>query len=237
MGAAPVRMAPIGMWPRSDVDTWLELAGPVAAEDLGHEGRAVLEVIERSGPSFAQEIQKRAGLLPVQLEGGFAELIARGLVTCDGFAALRQLLTPPSKRRFQVLGAGRWSGLRPSGERSELTASPEQTELVVRQLLRRYGVVVRKTLLREKLPLRWRELSRVLRRMELQGDVRGGRFVERFDGEQFALPDAVTMLRKVALDENDAIPTIAAADPLNLRGILTPGERVAPTARTMVALW
>ncbi|MHC4895948.1 MAG: Lhr family helicase, partial [Planctomycetota bacterium] len=101
-------------------------------------------------------------------------------------------------------------------------------------LLHRYGVVFRKVLLREKLPLPWRDLLRVYRHLELRGEIRGGRFVQRFAGEQFALPEAIPLLRQVRREQSRPALRVAAADPLNLRGILTPDERVSPLTRTWV---
>ena len=134
----------------------------------------------------------------------------------------------PSRRRFRVVAAGRWSLLRTS----EPAVPPP--EFVVERLLARYGVVFRRLLAREKQPLPWRQLLRVCRTLELQGAVRGGRFVTGFDGEQYALPEAVQTLRAVHRGEARAPLRVAAADPLNLRGILTPDERVSPATRAWV---
>jgi ATP-dependent Lhr-like helicase len=104
-------------------------------------------------------------------------------------------------------------------------------EHVARQLLRRTGVVFRRTLLREKVPVSWSALSRVYRLMELRGELRGGRFVAGFSGEQFALPEAVDMMRRLRRDGPRRQMTVSSADPLNFKGILTPEERVSPTTR------
>jgi len=106
--------------------------------------------------------------------------------------------------------------------------------MVARQLLRRTGVVFRRTLLREKLPVTWAALTRIYRRMELRGEVRGGRFVAGFSGEQFALPEAVELLRRLKRQPPRNPISVASADPLNFQGILTPEERVAPTTRRQV---
>ena len=111
------------------------------------------------------------------------------------------------------------------------TETDVDIEFLARQLLSRYGVVFRKLLMREKLPLPWRDLLRTYRHLELRGEVRGGRFVQRFSGEQFALPDAIPLLRQVRKEDNGDALRVAAADPLNLRGILTPDERVSPLTR------
>jgi ATP-dependent helicase Lhr and Lhr-like helicase len=123
---------------------------------------------------------------------------------------------------------GRWSLFR----REELEAP--SADFMAHQLLRRTGVVFRRTLAREKQPIPWRELIRVLRTLEARGEVRGGRFVAGFEGEQYALPEAVALLRAVRRREPGAPIHVSAADPLNLRGILTPDERVSPLARQKV---
>jgi ATP-dependent Lhr-like helicase len=107
---------------------------------------------------------------------------------------------------------------------------------VARQLLERTGVVFRKTVARERQPLFWRDVARACRRLEARGEIRGGRFVAGFDGEQYALPEAVTLLRAVRKRGEAGAPpvAVAAADPLNFRGILTPDERVSPLTRRMV---
>jgi ATP-dependent Lhr-like helicase len=114
-------------------------------------------------------------------------------------------------------------------------ASPEQIEFVARQLLKRYGIVVRKVLARERFKFPWRDMLRVFRSLELRGEVRGGRFVQGCDGEHFALDEAVALLRKIR--KRDAAPlTVTAADPLNLRGILTPDERVSSHTQSWVSV-
>jgi ATP-dependent Lhr-like helicase len=124
--------------------------------------------------------------------------------------------------------AGRWSLL------PREAPDPDAIESVARQLLKRTGVVFRRTLLREKQPFFWRDLLRVLRTLEARGEIRGGRFVSGFEGEQYALPEAVTLLRAVRRREKGPAVHVAAGDPLNLRGILTPDERVSPFARQRV---
>ena len=166
------------------------------------------------------------------LQADLEELIALGWVTCDAYSGLRALLIPPWKRLARNLAAGRWSVLA-AGSRAR--ADSEAAEFVARRLLRRTGVVFRRTLARERQPLPWREIARALRGLEARGEIRGGRFVAGFDGEQYALPDAIRVLREERRRGDAASPvTVAAADPLNFRGILTPDERVAPTTRRQV---
>jgi ATP-dependent Lhr-like helicase len=178
--------------------------------------------------------------LPSQLELGLAELIARGLLTCDSFGVLRQLLVPPSRRRFPLVATGRWSLLRAPehGASAPGVAPPDAAAaFVAERLLERYGVVFRRLLAREKQPVAWRELLRVYRALELRGKVRGGRFVSGFSGEQYALPEATALLRqqRKRAEAGSREPVrVAAADPLNLRGIVTPDERVSPATRRWV---
>jgi ATP-dependent Lhr-like helicase len=159
------------------------------------------------------------------------ESIALGRVTCDSFSGLRWFLVPAWRRRPGALTSGRWSIL---PRESSSPASAESAAFVARTLLARTGVVFRKTLAREKQPIPWRDVARVLRTMEARGDVRGGRFVEGFDGEQYALAEAITLLRAVRRRGDVPPLAVSAADPLNFRGILTPHDRVAPTARAQV---
>jgi ATP-dependent Lhr-like helicase len=144
------------------------------------------------------------------------------------------MIAPPSKRRAAVVAAGRFSAFRRGPAAS---ADPEATaEFVARRLLDRTGVVFRRTLVRERIPVLWRDLVRVLRRMELRGDVRGGRFVAGFDGEQYAWPRAVKLLRAVRRDGQRELVEVSPADPLNFRGILTPDARVSPQKDGRVAV-
>jgi ATP-dependent Lhr-like helicase len=110
----------------------------------------------------------------------------------------------------------------------------ELHEMAARQLLQRTGIVFRRTVLREKLPVTWSALTRVYRRMELRGEVRGGRFVAGFSGEQFALPEAVELIRRLKRQPARNAVSVVSADPLNFQGILTPEDRVAPTTRRLV---
>jgi ATP-dependent Lhr-like helicase len=165
-----------------------------------------------------------------------AELAGAGLVTSDSFAGLRALITPSNKRkplsggrprhRKAVVGiesAGRWSLLgRPADPRTD-----RPPELFARTLLRRYGVVFKRLLARETGAPPWRELLLVFRRLEARGEIRGGRFISGMSGEQFALPEAVGQLRSIRrLNGDGQLIGISAADPLNLSGIITPGDRV-----------
>jgi ATP-dependent helicase Lhr and Lhr-like helicase len=142
------------------------------------------------------------------------------------------MITPPSRRRAALRPVGRWSCLRSAAHSG--ASSEAAQELIARQLLDRSGVIFRKMLTREKLPITWATLIRIYRRLELRGDVRGGRFVAGFSGEQYALPQAVELLRNLKRQEPREPLSVLSADPLNFQGILTPETRVAPTIRTHV---
>jgi ATP-dependent Lhr-like helicase len=172
-----------------------------------------------------------AHLPPAAVEDGLAQLIGLGRVTCDSFGGLRVMLVPAWRRRAAALSSGRWSLLR-----REASAAVPAAEFSARRLLHRTGVVFRKTLAREKLPVPWRDIARACRVLEARGDIRGGRFVAGFDGEQYALPEAVELLRAVRRkgESAGAPATVSAADPLNFRGILTPDARVSAATRDLV---
>ncbi len=233
-GQSAVRNTPLALVPREQLAMWRAGADATPPEDLGAAAATILEELERRGATFPTDLEHAIRLLPSQFEEGISELVARGVVTCDSFAAVRQMLVAPSKRKDRQVpfGIGRWAAISASHE-TEL-----DPEFVFDRLLERYGVVFRRLLLREQQPLPWRELVRVGRMRELRGTVRGGRFVAGFAGEQFATPDAVTKLRQVRRSqEGREPPTVAAADPLNLRGILTPDERVPAQRRAMVTMF
>jgi ATP-dependent Lhr-like helicase len=229
--SSAIRVTPISFVPREHLDDWLALTEPPQARGLSGPAADLLRVLRARGPAFPQSLQKSAELVPAHVEMGLSDLLAHGLVTCDSFAALRQLITPPSRRRRALRPVGRWSCFRTDAPTAH---TDHTTELVARQLLRRTGVVFRRTLLREKLPVSWSALSRVYRRMELRGEVRGGRFVGGFAGEQFALSEAVELMRRLRREGARPPVSVVSADPLNFRGILTPEARVAPTTRQAV---
>jgi ATP-dependent Lhr-like helicase len=209
------------------------------ADDAALSGgaREVLEVLRAHGASFFADLQHDARMLGTQVEQALAELVAHGLVSCDSFAGLRALVMPEDKRnklrrkrgaRDPMDDAGRWSltrRARPAVDTPGALAAPH-VEHIARVLLRRWGVVFRKLLEREEGLPPWRELYYVLRRLEARGEVRGGRFVSGFSGEQFALPEAAAALRKTAQSPGRERVAISAVDPLNLAGILTPGDKV-----------
>ena len=215
---------------RENLDSWTSLAPAPVLDGLSGPASDLLAPLQSRGAMFPQELSKAAKLLPAHLESGLAELIARGLLTCDSFGALRWLMVPPSRRRGPLATVGRWSLIH-----REAAAQPD-IAFVARTLLRRTGVVFRKTLAREKAPVPWRDIVRHLRTLEARGDIRGGRFVAGFDGEQYALPEAVELLRAVRRRGESAPLQVSAADPLKFRGILTPDDRVSPIARQRVSV-
>ncbi len=230
-GSSPIRRTPICLVMREDLDEWTSLVaaqGPSAVREASRTAREVEEALRSRGAMFLPELARTTSFARDLVEEGLTELIALGRVTCDSFSGLRWFLVPAWRRRPGALTSGRWSVL------PRAAVSPPSPEFVARQLLARTGIVFRRTLAREKQPLPWRDVARVLRTLEARGEVRGGRFVGGFDGEQYALPEAIPLLRAIRRRTETAALAVSAADPLNFRGILTPHERVAPTARKQV---
>jgi len=224
---APLRTSPVALLLREHLGAWKTASQSI---ELSSEAQAVRQTLEKRGASFFRELAAATGLLPAFLERALAELAGAGVVTADSFAGLRALLAPPEKRRGRVEQAGRWSLF-------DSVSNESSFENVARTLLKRYGVVFRGVLQRESQLPPWRELVRVYRRLEARGEIRGGRFVAGFGGEQFAAPDAVGRLRAVRkLERPGELVLLSAADPLNLVGILTPEARVAAVYRNRVLL-
>ncbi len=239
----PTSVAPISLFPRED-GAWLLEAledafgtGPDPYAALSAIAQNLRRVLEQRGASFFADLVAATGHLPTEVEEGLWELVAAGLVTADGFDNLRALMDPRRRRaegreraRRPRHAAGRWSLLRTahlSSDRSQQALL--YNERIASQLLRRYGVVFRDLLAREVLVQSWRDLLVVYRRLELKGEVRGGRFVSGFVGEQFALPEAVEALRAVKKHPGSAAGVeikLCACDPLNLAGIILPGPRI-----------
>jgi len=234
----PTRVAPVSIFLREDASSLLQPAA--RGEGLSHAARAVAEALDHRGASFLPELVKATGLLTSAVEEALWELAAGGLVTADGFENLRALVDPRRRRgegrsRFKMPrhAAGRWALLKiPSSGLSQ----DQRMETLARQYLDRWGVVFRDLLARETLAPAWRDLLMVLRRMEARGDIRGGRFVSGFLGEQFAKPEAVDLLRAIRRKSSETLLRIAAADPLNLAGIITPGQRISPLAGQVVEI-
>src|SRR6266571_481432 len=230
-GKAPLRSSPIALMLRENAGLWRAAAEPEAG-DLSSEAGAVYEALRSRGASFFHEIVSVTGQLRTQIERSLGELAGSGLVTADSFGGLRALLAPSEKHKrrsrrrpaHEVDTAGRWALLR--GDAA--VEDGKRVEQIARALLRRYGVVFRVLLARESRLPTWRELAAVYRRLEARGEIRGGRFVSGFGGEQFALADAVGRLRAVRkLEKSGEFVALSGADPLNLVGIVTPEARVA----------
>jgi ATP-dependent helicase Lhr and Lhr-like helicase len=245
--ASPVRSTPIVLLARRNAPLWSTFGDHSDPAHLTSRAQAVAEFIRAHGASFFDEIAETVGMLPSEVEEALAELVASGMVNSDSFAGLRVLLMPSGrraarpnahgsrhKRRLALFGmadAGRWALVRrASGEPKE--RKDEAVEQIVRTLLRRWGVIFWKVLTREAdwLPP-WRDILSCCRRLEARGEIRGGRFVAGFSGEQFATPEAIGLLRDVRRKPlSDAYVSVSAADPLNLIGILTPGPRLSSLA-------
>ena len=243
----PTRVAPLTIYLREDAH-WLLNGGlhadPQAAGALSHSAREVWEALRKRGASFFADLQRASGRLASEVEDGLWELAAAGLVTADGFENLRSLIDP-KRRRGEGRGrnarprhaAGRWALIEEAVQAADDAQDQDPVELFARQLLRRWGVVFRDIVRRESLAPPWRDLLVVLRRMEARGEIRGGRFAAAFVGEQFAFPEAVDLLRKVRRTEpKDEEVILAAADPLNLVGVVLPGPRVSANAGEMIRI-
>jgi ATP-dependent Lhr-like helicase len=230
----PTSVAPVTFFIRDEAD-WMTSQRGLSTDDevrgLSAAGSDVFAFLRRTGASFFADIVRGTGRLKSEVETALWELVAAGMVTADGFDNLRALIDP---RRRAGHGSGRHTRPRHSAGRwSLLHAGPDAVErpAVLRatcwMLLRRYGVVFRELLARETLLPKWRELLMAFRQLEDRGEIRGGRFVSGFIGEQFALPVAVESLRAArhSTPTGDMV-TVSAADPLNLVGILVPGDRV-----------
>jgi ATP-dependent Lhr-like helicase len=278
-GSAPVRNTPIALLRRKNFAIWNSVfPQPSLSEvEFSTTTRAVHEYLATRGASFFTDIVEGTRLLRSQVEESLGELVANGLVISDSFAGLRALLTPGSRKTqaasrrkhrqpvYEMSSAGRWSLLNrqvgqaflPVSGSGGVNTDSETAEEIARILLKRYGVVFKRLLEREGIALPWRVLLRIYHRLEARGEIRGGRFVAGISGEQFALPEAVGMLRAIrrtrtgAMDfgfrspshgaddltadtqagtGQESLISVSAADPLNLVGIITPGGRV--TAHT-----
>ena len=245
---SPGRAAPISFVLREDLGQFLTERSVSIPLSTG--ARDALGYLEKHGASFLNDIARGTGLLKSGAEAALWELVAAGLVTGDGIAGLRVLLLPETKRQSRkqrlriiaggrsserLMPVGRWS-LWHSGVASASESSDHSAEFMARQLLRRYGVLFHELLARESSAPSWRSILDICRRLEARGEIRGGRFVNGFAGQQFALPEAVELLRATRrAEKNDETVIVSAADPLNLVGILTPGPRVSPYSGQVIA--
>ncbi|MEK6348485.1 MAG: DEAD/DEAH box helicase [Burkholderia sp.] len=263
-GGGPVKTTPIVLLPRRHVGIWQSLH-EAAAPALSARAARVHDALAAHGAMFFDELLDDTRLLPVELEQALGELVAAGRVNADSFAGLRALLRPavkrsafhsPRTRRGGALiggmdDAGRWSLVRrpvrvglagePPEEAEEqggASGRRDTLEHLAWTLLRRYGVVFWRLLEREAAWLPpWRELLRVYQRLEARGEIRGGRFVAGLAGEQFALPEAIPVLREIRRQPADGQwIAVSGADPLNLAGTLLPGRKVPALAGNRLLL-
>jgi ATP-dependent Lhr-like helicase len=231
----PSRIAPVTIFLREDADWLMHATGPADSSGLSHPAQDVLHALERNGASFFVDLVRQTSRLPSEVEDGLWELLAGGYVTADGFDNLRALIDPKRRRgegraskRRPRHAAGRWALLSHAGSK---IGHDERLERFARQLLSRWGVLVRDLLVREVLAPPWRDLLPILRRMEARGEIRGGRFVSGLTGEQFARPEALDLLRTIRRNaDHSVVVTPSNADPLNLTGIVLPGPRVSRLA-------
>jgi ATP-dependent Lhr-like helicase len=249
-----VPATPVALFLRGHAESWAALKGcatSTARQDLkvaaasatsadpsdssrtfSETAQRVLDHLRARGASFEHELAGASGNDGKDVRAALRDLVAAGLVASDGFGGLRSIIRSstghpgPAGRRSSI--AGRWSLLRGAEAGSDLQSA---IELQARTLLKRYGVVFRRLLAREANVAPWRDLARVYRRLEARGEIRGGRFVAGMSGEQFALGDAVERLREIRrTPAHGRCLAVSAADPLNLAGIVTAGERVRAVA-------
>jgi ATP-dependent Lhr-like helicase len=183
--------------------------GAVPAEPSAGSGREVLDTLRARGAQFHSELQAVTRRLPTEVEEGLWDGVARGLVTADGFNAVRSLLHARTRfarrqRPYPRRGSrgrrgtwrqgveGRWTLLPAAGPIPDIE---ELAETVAWQLLLRWGVVFRDVYLKERLAVPWREILWALRRLEARGLIRGGHFITGVTGEQFAEETAAPLLR------------------------------------------
>jgi len=252
-----VRKTQVEIFSREVFVTWRRDAA--ARDDEGadapdSDADRVVQALVARGPAFFGDLQRSSGLLRSQVEEALADLVRQGRVTSDSFVGMRALLTSAkdaagrgSARRstrgrrvgdFSLEAAGRWSLL--AREERNVEQADARVEAIARALLKRWGVVMRRIVDREGPLPPWRDLLVVYRRLEARGEIRGGRFVAGLTGEQYALPEAVEMLRAMRRsgpgEGRDRIVVVSACDPLNLVGLLTPGARVSSLGSNRVAL-
>jgi ATP-dependent helicase Lhr and Lhr-like helicase len=243
-GSGPVRNTPIALLRRKNFALWSSVypqPAPTTTAEFSTTTQTVYDYLSTRGASFFTDIVDNTKLLRSQVEEALADLVANGIVVSDSFAGLRALLTPGSRKTqaaarrkhrqpvYEMSSAGRWSIL----QRNTAPDLNDQslTEEVAWALLKRYGVVFKRLLEREGISVPWRTLLRFYHRLEARGDIRGGRFVAGISGEQFALPEAIGMLRAIRrAGPQESLISVSAADPLNLVGIIVPGSRI--TAHT-----
>ncbi|HMJ84386.1 MAG TPA: crosslink repair DNA glycosylase YcaQ family protein, partial [Vicinamibacterales bacterium] len=234
-----VPATPVALFLRAHAESWAALKGCATSTEARESNQAFSETAQRvldhlrtRGASFEHELAGASGNDQTAVRAALRDLVAAGLVASDGFGGLRSIIRSssgrpgPAGRRSSI--AGRWFLLRDAEAGSDTQSA---IELQARTLLKRYGVVFRRLLAREANVAPWRELARVYRRLEARGEIRGGRFVAGMSGEQFAAGDAVDRLREIRrTPAHGRCLAVSAADPLNLAGIVTAGDRVRAIA-------
>ena len=244
-GSGPVRNTPIALLRRKNFALWGSVfpqPASASTSEFSTTTQTVYDYLKSRGASFFTDIVDNTELLRSQVEEALADLVANGVVVSDSFAGLRALLTPGSRKTqaasrrkhrqpvYEMASAGRWSILHRNNTPPNVN-DQALIEEVAWALLKRYGVVFKRLLEREGMALPWRVLLRFYHRLEMRGEVRGGRFVAGISGEQFALPEAIGMLRAIRrAGAQESLISVSAADPLNLVGIIIPGPRI--TAHT-----
>ena len=261
-GSGPVRSTPIALLRRKDFALWNSAFPSPVLEELTFSTttQVVYDFLKTRGASFFNDLVDATKLLRSQVEESLAELVAQGLVVSDSFTGLRALLTPSHRKTqaaarrkhrqpaYDMASAGRWSILQRGNGIVEVSSAPvrrgvatsalvdpESAEKIARILLKRYGVVFKRLLEREDVTIPWRVLLRTYHRLEARGEIRGGRFVAGISGEQFALPEAVGLVRSIRrAPALETLISVSAADPLNLVGIITPGGRITAHASNRI---
>ncbi len=243
----PSKSAPIAFYLR-DSASWLKLAlkeqsvePAKLTQALTPNALKIWEFLGQKGACFAEDLQRLVGLSSIETRHALWELAAAGLAAADGFDQLRAMIDPERRQREgssyrkQRSSAGRWSlfnsdGRVPADTLEQARFEDEAVESAARMLLLRYGVVFRDVVVRETNVPRWGVLLRMFRRLEDRGEVRGGRFVNGFRGEQFALAEVPESLRAARSRRDQPTVTICGADPMNLVGVLVPGDRTHAVA-------
>ena len=242
----PISITPIALINRQNNQHW-SCTGSTGSTDiqvLPINTQKIYNFLKNNGASFFDDLVNQCGMLRTQLESTLGELVALGLVSSDSFIGLRALITPHNRKpgfgarrrlnssALNIEDAGRWTVLSVTSSHSNANDTKPGIDHIARTLLKRYGVVFRKLLDGESNIPRWRDLLYAYRRMEARGEIRGGRFVAGFSGEQFALPEAVASLRNISKMDGKEFVCISAVDPLNLSGFILSGKRIASSAKT-----
>lgn len=232
----PIRTTPVTFIKRENFKFYQTSVDGSWLENLSFHARNVFHLLQSSGAMFFFQIEEKTRLFKSQVEDALTELVSAGLATSDSFTGLRTLLIPDKyyteRRRsgkvvFNLQQAGRWWLLNTREPLYPEHHRDEYLESIAMMLLKRYGIIFRKLAEKEKVLHLWYDLLKIYRKMEARGTIRGGRFVEGFGGEQYALPEAVSAVRSLRKQEQtEKYVSISASDPLNLTGYITPGKRV-----------